>query len=361
MTTAGTPEASGGHWRPLARSPLNPRIAAGALWTGTNMLVWGGFDGRTLRNDGGAYDPVANRWELVPDAPLSSRSRYTLVWTGKEMVVWGGWGLKVDLPRVVDQSEGPQADGAAYDPATRRWRAMAPAPIEGRGAHSAVWTGKEMVVWGGSGGPFGPVLGDGAAYDPATDRWRPITAAPLAARSEHSGTWTGSAMILWGGDHSSSGNADVPDGAAYDPSTDSWTMLPPGGAGLGAKDIRTAWTGSELLLVGGFGPGSGNPPFFGAAYNPSRGQWRTIASPIPDMAGSTVLWTGDELLVWARGSKSARYNPTTDRWAAIPALRLRPREEMTAVWTGTEAIVWGGSDPSGSPFFGDGAALTLTG
>lgn len=149
-----------------------------------------------------------------------------------------------------------------------------------------------------------------------------------------------------------------------------WCRLRPGDRSVAAHQRCTAGgtvraqrrvDGLGDDFVGRFGPGSGHPPIFGAAYNPSRRQWRTIASPVPDMAGSTVLWTGDGLLVWARRSKSAQYNPTTDRWAAIPALRLRPREEMAAVWTGSEAIVWGGTGPSGSPLFADGAAWTLTG
>lgn len=55
-----------------------------------------------------------------------------------------------------------------------------------------------MTVWGGF--AAGSALGDGAAYTPATDRWRPLPAsfAP-AARGEHTAVGASTAMIVWGG------------------------------------------------------------------------------------------------------------------------------------------------------------------
>ncbi len=48
--------------------------------TGTNAL-----------NDGGVYTPAANSW--TPTTALSApegRYYHTAVWTGSEMIVWGG-------------------------------------------------------------------------------------------------------------------------------------------------------------------------------------------------------------------------------------------------------------------------------
>jgi hypothetical protein len=62
------------------------------------------------------------------------------------------------------------------------------APV-GRYLHQTVWTGSEMLIWGGSGTAY---LGDGGRYNPVANAWRPITAtdAPLP-RQEHSAVWTG--------------------------------------------------------------------------------------------------------------------------------------------------------------------------
>ena len=59
-----------------------------------------------------------------------------------------------------------------------------------------------MIVWGGNG-----VSGDlmtGGRYDPGTDSWIATTTinAP-SARSYHTAVWTGSEMIVWGGRSSS--------------------------------------------------------------------------------------------------------------------------------------------------------------
>ena len=56
---------------------------------------------------------------------------------------------------------------------------MAPAPIAGRLAASGVWTGQEFLVWGGT---VAPGDADGAAYDPSADSWRTMAASPLESR-----------------------------------------------------------------------------------------------------------------------------------------------------------------------------------
>src|SRR5262245_60803544 len=79
----------------------------------------------------------------------------------------------------------------------------------GRSYHTAVWTGSEMIVWGGHGG-----LNTGGRYNPGTDSWTATstTNAP-AARFSHTAVWTGSEMIAWGG---TTGNLDFFDtGARY--------------------------------------------------------------------------------------------------------------------------------------------------
>ena len=56
-----------------------------------------------------------------------------------------------------------------------------------------------MVVWGGDGGDF-QFLNTGGKYNPSTGTWA-ATAATGAApgRDTHSAIWTGSEMIVWGG------------------------------------------------------------------------------------------------------------------------------------------------------------------
>src|SRR5438552_4409563 len=87
-----------------------------------------------------------------------------------------------------------------------------------RELHTAVWTGSEMIVWGGLGS--GGSLNTGGRYNPGTDSWTATstTSAP-AARYYHTAVWTGSEMIVWGGFNGSFLNT----AGRYNPATATWT------------------------------------------------------------------------------------------------------------------------------------------
>jgi hypothetical protein len=122
------------------------------------------------------------------DGP-SERDRNSAVWTGSEMIVWGG-------------SNGSKlADGARYDPAQDQWTALpgtdAPAA---RFEHAAVWNGHEMIVWGANPTGMPHLPGTGGTYNPFTDSWSatPTDGAPFS-RYEALAVWTGVEMIVYGG------------------------------------------------------------------------------------------------------------------------------------------------------------------
>jgi hypothetical protein len=94
----------------------------------------------------------------------------------------------------------------------------------GRQLHTAVWTGNEMILWGGcNGNPCFNYLNTGGRYDPSTDSWTATstTNAPTA-RATHTAVWSGSEMIVWGG--YAGGGVYFNTGGRYDPGTDSWTV-----------------------------------------------------------------------------------------------------------------------------------------
>jgi N-acetylneuraminic acid mutarotase len=163
------------------------------------MIVWGGSATCTncvnFLNTGGRYNPSTNSWSATTNngAPLA-RDFHTAVWTGSEMIVWGGF--------VADQHGSWQLTniGGKYNPSTDSWiatiRFNAPKPRE---SHTAVWTGSEMIVWGGVVGGS-PPFNTGGRYQPSADSWRATntTNAP-SVRFNHTAVWTGSEMIVWGG------------------------------------------------------------------------------------------------------------------------------------------------------------------
>jgi N-acetylneuraminic acid mutarotase len=206
--TGGIYDPATDSWTSLStiNSPSG-RMGHLAEWTGSKMVVWGGQDATGLVNTGAVYDPATDTWSSITstNAP-EARLYFSSVWTGKKIIIWGGW----SLPGFVNLNS-----GGVYDPELDVWTPtqMINAPEE-RYFHTAVWTGTEMLVWGGKkslippGQNTGPSIdfNTGAAYDSDTDSWREISAlnAPVA-RSGHVAIWSGNEMIVWGGSSNSSG------------------------------------------------------------------------------------------------------------------------------------------------------------
>jgi hypothetical protein len=91
-----------------------------------------------------------------------------------------------------------------------------------REQHPAVWTGSEMIVWGGRGVSSPWILNTGGRYNPGADSWTATNTnnAP-EARYAHTAVWTGSEMIVWGGDGFT--GIEFNTGGRYNPITDTWT------------------------------------------------------------------------------------------------------------------------------------------
>lgn len=118
--------------------------------------------------------------------PLA-RLNFSQVWSGDELLVFGGWGNSDGEARVVF------GDGAAFDPDAETWRPLAASPLEPRWGHEVLWTGDEMMVIGGVG------LTDSAAYSPDTDSWRRLDepAPYLSSGWETASAVEGSNLYVW--------------------------------------------------------------------------------------------------------------------------------------------------------------------
>jgi hypothetical protein len=81
-------------WLPITTTGAPaPRAYHTTIWTGSKMIVWGGLNVETsiVFNTGGIYDPQTDTWSdiSITDAP-SPRLDHTAVWTDSEMIIWGG-------------------------------------------------------------------------------------------------------------------------------------------------------------------------------------------------------------------------------------------------------------------------------
>jgi hypothetical protein len=338
-------------WQRLPAAPIVGRFAPAGVWTGRQILVWGGDTrgaNQVPMTDGAAYDPATGRWQPIPRAPKGMRGLApAAVWTGSKLLVWIG-----------NAPDGP-AVGAAYDPASRSWQAIATSPLGSRESFSAVWTGKELILFGGTAGD-GIASPAGAAYNPATNRWRLLPPAPFTRWPRPTAVWTGTEMLVWGGYSVVNGKpVDLGGGAAYDPQTDRWRPIAKRGR---SQLLAAAWTGAKVLVwdrgsvVGG--------ATTGALYDPTRDRWTPIASgpAIPrDLSGP--VWTGTELIGWQASNRGIAYNPARDTWRVLPRSPLsthdgRGRFGAVMVWTGSQVVIWGGwTGAFRDAPFADGAAL----
>ena len=109
--------------------------------------------------NGGSYDPTSNNWKsLTTNAAPTRRQKHTAVWTGTEMLVWGGVSNTTYY-----------ANGGRYNPVDDTWTALpALGAPTARSVHTAVWTGSEMLVWGGMNSS---PLSTGGRYNPVANSW----------------------------------------------------------------------------------------------------------------------------------------------------------------------------------------------
>jgi len=334
------PDTTAG-WTSIPAAPIAPRMRHGAVWTGREMIVWGGsngdYNGWQQFNDGAAFNPSTGTWRVLPPAPLKGRTFPVMVWTGREMVIVGGGTL----------------DGAAYDPVKNCWRTIADAPVEVASPWgiTTAWTGDEVLVWNAT---------TGALWDPATDTWRQISAPPGPAECGKFGAGAGKRLYIWWRADGVCGTAGPTAGAAYDPATDTWAPTPIGqNITLAGPRPPSLWTGAQLLLNGVTDEASPKTAWF--AFDPNTGTWRTVPQPSYVVPGESVVWSGAEMLLWGGipggGGLAdiAAYDPIQNQWRIAGRSPFTGRADHTAVWTGTQMLIWGGQGDKLA--YGDGGGF----
>ena len=293
----------------LPPGPLLPRSGGDVIWTGAEMIIWGGVPGQDREGlrDGAAFDPASDAWRMLPASSLATTGPSRAVWAGDRMVV------------VAPEST------VSYDPATDTWRTeadgLAPPSFHGL----ITWTGDSVVAWtddgifalGGDDGAWrrlpspgfgraerfrgalrtldGRLIAVGVTEDYCGGRrvatwdgtiWQEAPAVSLAAGFLADCSWAnqtavaGHRVIIWG-------DRDL-ETMAYDIESRVWERIdtvplagaegPPGPVTVGDGFIVPEWTG-------------------GASFDPSTSRWTTLAFPGRG-SSAEIVWTGDELLMW---------------------------------------------------------------
>ncbi|MEN9576532.1 MAG: hypothetical protein RL514_4387 [Verrucomicrobiota bacterium] len=315
-----------------------------SLWTGSKWLIWGGValpyaSPFPALKDGAAFDPSDNTWQpmSLTNAP-SPRSQFSAVWAGDQAIYWGGY------------TNNFIGDGKRYFPANNTWSNMtATGAPSARCRHSAVWTGTEMLVWGGI-VVGGPATNNGVRYNPTTDTWAAMAAPPtgFTNRADHLAVWTGTEMFIWGGSSNLGVNA-FGNGARYNPSLNTWTLMSSANAPVARSLPLGVWTGTELIVWGGYlGLTNSNT---GGRYNPATDTWTPFNTGSYNwVQQGSAVWTGSKV-IWAGGFNGVdylnrsgvggiTYDPATGIVGTLPVSPLNQRD-MPYVWTGTTLLTFG--------------------
>jgi hypothetical protein len=361
ITPVSVAQLLAGHWSEMAPGPLVSDLdGAVVAWTGRELIVWGGVDGSALHgfsfsNAGAAYDPASNTWQTLADSPLSPRAFSSAVWTGTELVIFGGETFLADMlgPKLTSTA-------AAYDPSTNTWRMLPQAPLSPREMALAVWTGSTVLVLGGVNAAWNP-LSDGAAFDPTTDTWRHV-AQPVPPKG-HQLSWqvavkAGDEVLafsdwfktraLGGGRFAYPGGSDL---FAYGLSTRRWTLEPARPNSVPVPD-EALWTG-RVLVVRGLLQSYGRSPFPPAAqvtglYDPSTNAWAPVgADPLAKAEDVYSAWTGDALFSFSPASDNgptppgatSLYDAATGRWSRLKTAPVGCDDDATPIWSGRQILV----------------------
>ena len=243
---------------------------------------------------------ISEGWTEFPTPP-EVREGMAVAWAGSRLLAWGGC-----EPGGAGPCK-PTAGGFGFDPVTRDWSPLEPAPVAGSNAQ-AVWTGKEAIF----------LLEDenrlkGQAFDPAAGSWRAIATPPIEPRFGAVAVWTGSEVIFWGGGERS--DPPVADGAAYDPVGDTWRRIAE--APIGLNLASGMWTGHEMLVIGSLLDDrnlADTRYSVGAAYDPEADVWRELPSSELSPQATSAVWIDDRALAWDYEVHSQIYDANLNAW-----------------------------------------------
>lgn len=206
-----------------------------------------GRDWNTLM-EAAIYSPSRDEWRrVVLPEELQMRKDASVLWTGSQVIFWGGW-----LPERYKKPNGLNS-GTAFDPAANTWTEL---PLdgspEGRMEHTATWTGSRMLLYGGVTSPTydeREYLISGALYDPVRSKWSPMSHGSLRPQPH---PYRFALRSIWVGTHVLLTDENI--FVAYYPDRDEFSVidfLVPRGMtrrGIGELPADHTWTGMEVFV-----------------------------------------------------------------------------------------------------------------
>lgn len=285
--------------------------------------------------------PGAARADVVEDTGHhlpSGRTSGSAVWTGSEVLYFGGWsGAALNTIVRYDPATGLATTAQAHLPTARHWT-------------SAVWSGQVAYVFGGvDTGQLDQVL----RYDPALDQLTVLPQRLPFGRSYTSAMWDGTAAYVIGGSYAL--NTFTDQIVRFDPAAGTVEVL---AARLpaGRDSMALAWTGTVAYLFGGVGRDGVHTDGV-VRFDPASGQVVEMGAQLPSPRGRmSVSWDGQQVVLFGGRDANAaflddvlRYDPATDQVTRMPTRLPSPRMSGVSLASGGWHYVLGhvaGTDQS---------------
>jgi N-acetylneuraminic acid mutarotase len=175
---------------------------------------------------------------------------------GDKIYVIGGVGLMPGSTDAAINFNTPQqvvGTVEEYDPAANTWRERSPMPTPRNHAAIGAVNGKIYVIGGRVGAAFIGLATDVSVveeYDPATDKWgAPRARMPTARSALGYGVVNGRIYVAGGEFQDPHMMATFREVEAYDPASNSWSILPP--MPVSRHGLAGGAVGNRLIFVGG--------------------------------------------------------------------------------------------------------------
>ena len=306
------------------------------------------------------YNAISNTWQKLTNLPaglLVAKDKPTFLWTGTELLVWGGNGAN---------------DGYRYNPTTNSWTTISAtnAPVP-RNFYLSILTGIELIIWGGNDASTNLGLSTGARYNLASNTWTAlnITNAP-AYLSGANCTFTNNAMYVYGG---TSNNVYSNKMHKYDLITNVWTQNTPVGTTVPLRTAASMLSHNGFIYMYGGNYTQYSVTQFlsdGYVYNTATNSWSVnVGMGIPNYVNSTSFQVGNKVYSFG-GVAGAANNYTYSNEVGVknitalnPAYIKLGNASIAARFgsyvdslPGNRLIFWGGFTFSGANYspFADG-------
>jgi N-acetylneuraminic acid mutarotase len=257
------------------------------------VYIVGGF-GMTGDPQGLMYefDPGTDRWTKKKSMPVPVHHQAQAAFEDK-IYTFGGCSKQLNGAAAVDNSW-------EYDPAADAWKTLAPLPVKMCAAEAETLDGRIYVIGGVTtfeNGMGTRVTGMNQVYDPRTNTWEQRTPMPTARNHHFSATVNGRIYMIGGRLGSGGAGAASPTDVneEYDPATNIWTLkapMPTPRSGGGAA----VYNGRIITAAGELTTRQFAATFRAVeAYDPATDTWSILPSMPQAKHGGGVAIVGNRL------------------------------------------------------------------